>query len=119
MCRSVPLLPKMFKDETLILYRSLDPCFAHHLHRVGATCSDEKDEVGHTHVVLYISSLANKRAALLQVVRNLIDEELVVAHSEPHDLFLEQIRRVLRHTMQRTISHVRGSISDGWSVTGC
>ena len=96
-----------FADHASVLYHSTATCAVYKLNRVVAKTVSEEASVGHIHAVQYILSLANRSTALMQAVRTMIEEELVIVPGEPPAGLSQHSQEVLEHTLLRTLQHVR------------
>ena len=91
-------------------------CAVHRLHRIVVNSVDEDEAIGDTHAISFVAHQNQKRSDIRSAKDQLVREELIVIHGPPPAINLEQLDRVLDHTIGRREGIVRGRLVYGQSL---
>lgn len=114
--RKLAFTAEQLREHPRIFYHTGIGCVVHNLNRMLSDSIDEQATIGNVHAVQFVMSIAGRRAALQQALRELIASELVIMQGPPPDEYRAHSAQVVSHTLLRALEHTRGSVDDGWDI---
>ena len=91
-------------------------CGAHRVHRIIAITLKEDDWVGNIFAVQLVAQVPSRYSRLVRVLRELVEEELIVVPGPPDEAWVHHAKDIVDHTLLRTRNFIRGRLDGGPSL---
>ena len=85
-------------------------CSVHGLQRVLAATLDMKSLAGIIYAVHMVTRSPRHALALASAAKQIVDEELIVIHSEPPEEITKRVQQIVHHTVLRNADNTQGSL---------
>ena len=91
-------------------------CGSHRVHRIIAITLKEDDWVGNIFAVQLVAQVPSHYSRLVRVLRELVEEELIVVLGPPDEAWVQHAKDIVDHTLLRTRNFIRGRLDGGASL---
>ena len=87
-------------------------CAAHQVHRTMVGAAEDSKMAGDVYATAFVASLPGHQSTMQASLRRIIDEELVVKHTNPDPEWPVHAREWCKHTIMRFVLETRGSMGE-------
>jgi hypothetical protein len=91
-------------------------CGSHRIHRIISVTLKEDDLVGNIFAVQLVAQIPSHYARLVRVLRDLVEDELLVFPGHPDESWAQHSKAIVDHTFLRTQKFIRGRLDGGVSL---
>ena len=109
MTRCKAYFSEVFAKRSLLWYVPA-VCSAHQLHRTMVSTAEDSVVAGDVYSVAFVASIPSHQATLQSHLFTIINDELVIKHSEPDPVWAQHGKEWCKHTLKRFVSETRGSL---------